>query len=100
MLIENATVLAGTTFVGGILIWKKLPTALKKWLARQTLLTDVVMFIVAYVVLGGTTTALLASAMLGVMVSGVLFIANNPDHVASVREWVEKAKASIVSAVQ
>ena len=77
MLIENALVLAGTTFTGGLFLWTKLPKLVKHWFSKMHLVTDIVLCVVAYVLLGGTTTALLASGMLGIMVSAALYVANH-----------------------
>jgi hypothetical protein len=92
MMIENAVVLAALSFVGGLLIWNKLPRFLKRWLKRLDLVTDVGLFILAYIVLGGTATALLASAMLGVMVSGALFIGKHPARFTWIHKLISHVK--------
>src|SRR5687768_16765374 len=92
MLIENALVLAVVTFIGGWMVWGKLPRRVRKWLERQSLTTDVVLLFLDYLVLGGTATALLASAFVGLMVSVALYIANHPEEFGWLFDLVEQAK--------
>ena len=88
----NAGVLALVTFVGGCMIYSKLPRRIRKWLLKQDLLTDLAMLLLAYLVLGGTATALLAAAMVGLMVSACLYVANRPEQFPWVFELLGMAK--------
>ena len=94
MLIENAVVLASVTFIGGYMVWQKLPRRVRKWLQKQSLLTDLGLLYLGYLVLGGTATALLASAILGLMVSMALYVANHPDDFAWLSDIIDELKAT------
>jgi O-antigen/teichoic acid export membrane protein len=76
-MLGTATSLAVITTGGAYLIYDKLPAKIKKFIVKHSLLSDVLAFIAVYMILGGTLTALIAAAMMGVMVSLMLHIANN-----------------------
>ena len=56
-----------------------MPPKIKKFLEKHTLLTDALALITTYVLLGGTLTALIAAALCGLFVSGLLHIARNKE---------------------
>ena len=58
-------------------------------------MTDITSLAIVYMILGGTLTALFASALTGVMISLMLHIANNPDRYAYVVYFVKKMKTKI-----
>lgn len=91
----NAFVLATITFIGGCVIWSKLPRKVRRWLQKQDLITDVLMLLAAYIVLGGTVTALLAASIVGVMVSACLYVANHEDEFEWLFELIEQAKVTV-----
>ena len=68
-LVTNAVLLAIVTASGVVLAVVKLPTSIKKLLARYSVLVDFGVSYSAYVLLGRTATALLASGIVGTIVS-------------------------------
>ena len=78
-MITNAVSLAVISFVGIMFLYKKLPRKIRRWLKNHPLFTDTVAFLMTYAVLGATVTALMAAGLLGILVSAMLFIANNPE---------------------
>ena len=91
----NAAVLASITFAGGCLTWHKLPRRIRRWFQKQDLITDVIMLLLAYLILGGTLTALLAAGMVGVMVSVALYIVNNPEKFEWLFEVIEATRKTV-----
>lgn len=57
----------------------KLPRWLRNWVQRHSLITDLIACILTYILLGGTITALFASAWMGIMISILLAVINNPN---------------------
>lgn len=74
-MLQFSFLLAGLTFVGFALIWMKLPTWVRKQITRFPLWFDFVITAFIYMFLGQTLTALLASALFGILVSVYLYIA-------------------------
>ena len=70
--------LALLTGGGFYFLYRKLPNRVRRFMQRHVLLTDTVAALCVYVLLGGTLTALFASAWLCLIVSLVLAITNNP----------------------
>lgn len=64
---------------GVYLIWKKLPARVRSWAHNHPLFTDAIAFVGVYWVLGGTLTALIASAFAGIFISAYLEIMNHPN---------------------
>lgn len=91
----NACILAIVTFIGGCLVWRKLPRRVRRWLQKQDLITDVIMLCLAYLALGGTLTALLAASLVGVMVSVALYVANHPEQFGWLFQSIELVTASV-----
>ena len=76
-MIGTAVALAILTTCGFLIIYAKLPQAIRDFLQDHTLLTDALALFAIYVLLGGTLTALIASAICGLFVSGLLHISGN-----------------------
>ncbi len=76
-MIGTALTLAILTTGGFLAIFYKLPMKLKKFIVKHPLMTDFTALGVAYLILGGTLTALMAAAMSGLFVSALLFLAKN-----------------------
>ena len=74
----NSILLAVTTAIGFFIIFTKFPKWLKKFILKHSLLTDFIACMLTYVLLGGTLIALFAAAWMGILVSIILAIANNP----------------------
>ena len=78
-MIGTALTLAALTTGGFLAIFYKLPVRLKKFIIKHPLTTDITTLGVAYLILGGTLTALMAAAMSGLFVSALLFFAKNQE---------------------
>lgn len=74
-MITNSVVLAILTFGGFFVIFIKSPNWIKKLIIKFPLLFDAIACVLTYVLFGRTITALMASAMLGLMISAGLYIA-------------------------
>jgi multisubunit Na+/H+ antiporter MnhB subunit len=88
----NAGVLAIATTTGFYLIYSKLPRRLRRFLEKHSLLTDLIACILTYMFLGGTLVALLAAALVGIMISMLLHISNNPDDFMYIFDAIEVIK--------
>tara|TARA_Y100000310_G_C20645094_1_gene796083 strand:- start:281 stop:628 length:348 start_codon:yes stop_codon:yes gene_type:complete len=76
-MIGTAIALAILTTLGFLIIYAKLPLSIKTFIQSHTLLTDALALAAIYVLLGGTLTALIAAAICGLFVSGLLYISGN-----------------------
>jgi len=83
-MVGTATSLALLSTAGVVAIFTKLPKSVQKFMVDHALLTDFVSLIVVYVVLGGTLTALFASAIAGLLISGALHVLNHKEEFAFV----------------
>jgi hypothetical protein len=75
----DALLLASLTTAGFMFVYKKLPRGVRKFLEKHALLTDAVALLLTYGLLGGTLTALMAGALVGIFTSIMLYIAEHPD---------------------
>lgn len=78
-MLSNAVALALLTTAGFIVIYKKLPRKVRRFIEKYSLATDLFALILVYMLLGGTLTALVAGALCGLMISILLYVANNPE---------------------
>lgn len=92
---SNAIALSILTTAGVMFIWKKLPLWLRNFFLKHDLLTDVIALVGTYLLFGGTVTALMAGALVGIYTSALLYIAKNPeefvfldDMFAMGRSWI------------
>jgi len=76
-MIFNAFALATVTFIGMVLLYRKLPGWMKKMLLKGDILTDALAAGVTYMFLGGTATALIAAGLVGIVVSMTLSYAKH-----------------------
>ena len=76
-MIGTALTLATLTTGGFLAIYLKLPPNIRKLIKKHALATDLATLGLAYVLLGGTLTALMAASMSGLFVSVLLFLAKN-----------------------
>ena len=92
-MIGNAFALATVTTGGFIIIYQKLPRRVRKFMEKHQLMTDLAACIAVYAFLGGTLTALMAGAIVGVYVSILLKIAENKEdflYLYDLRDWVRE----------
>lgn len=78
-MLTNAFALSLITTGAFFAVYKKLPKKMRKWIEEHALLADAFALFLTYLLLGGTLTALTAGAMVGLMTSGLLHIAQNPE---------------------
>lgn len=79
-MIINGLTLAVLTTTGLIILYKKIPRKVRRFIERHHLLADAVALLFTYILLGGTLTALFAAALVGLFTSALLYIANNPEN--------------------
>ena len=77
-MLSSALTLAILTTAGFYVAYSKLPRRVRRWIENHSLLTDTLCLLLTYMLLGGTLTALVAAAMVGLMTSALLYIANHP----------------------
>jgi hypothetical protein len=95
-MISQAITLSVLTFAGFFIIYGKLPQKIRDFLEQHSLLADALATGGTYVLLGGTLTALLASAMTGLLVSTGLYVSNNPEKF----EYLSDLKAAFQEGLQ
>ena len=78
-MLSNAFVLALVTTGGFMMLYKKLPRKMRKWIEKHALLADAFALFLTYLLLGGTLTALTAGAMVGLMTSGLLHVSQHQE---------------------
>jgi len=91
----NGLVLATLTTTCFLVVWKKLPRKIRRFIQKQTLLCDAIALLLTYILLGGTLTALVAAAMVGLMVSGLLHIANNEQDFVFLHDYCKIVKEKL-----
>lgn len=94
-MLSDAFALALLTVTGFMFIYKKLPRKIRKFLEKYSLLTDFVSAVLTYMLLGGTLTALTASALVGIFTSCLLYIAQNPDDFTYLWDFAEGIKTML-----
>lgn len=78
-MIGNAFALAAVSTAGFVIIYKKLPRKVRRYIEKFSLATDLLAAIAVYALLGGTLTALMAGAFVCVFVSILLHVANHKE---------------------
>jgi hypothetical protein len=78
-MISQAMALAILTFAGFYLLFKKLPAKIQNFFLKHSLLTDILTTVGAYYFLGGTLTALFSASIVGLMVSGALYLSSHSE---------------------
>jgi uncharacterized membrane protein YhaH (DUF805 family) len=69
-----ASILAIFSLIAIITLTVKLPTYVRRLMVKHDLATDAARTVSAYVILGGTLTALIAAGMVGALISSVLMV--------------------------
>lgn len=77
-MLANAMSIAVLVTAGFFMLYQKLPRNIRRWIVKYSLITDFIAMVVTYYMFGGTVTALMAGAIVDVMVSAMLHIANHP----------------------
>jgi hypothetical protein len=101
-MLTNAFALALVTSGGFMMVYKKFPRRLRKWIEKNALLADASALFLTYVLLGGTLTALTAGAMVGLMTSGLLHVAQNKEdfeYLIVAKDWVSNKVGELSSSL-
>lgn len=98
-MLANALSISVLVTASFVMLYQKLPRNLRRYIVKYSLVTDFLAMVVTYYMFGGTVTALLAGAIVDVMISMILHIANHPqdfewlfDALKMVREFLNKAQ--------
>jgi len=75
----------------------KLPRRIRRFLLRHAVFTDFLTFILTYITLGGTLTALTAGALVGIVTSALMYIADNPDDFMYIYDFWNALRTKIQS---
>ena len=94
-MIVNGLVLAILSTTAWCVIFQKLPRRIRKLIQKHTLLADVVALLLTYMVFGGTLTALVAAAMVGLFISMLLHIVNHPEQFLYINDFIEIIKKKL-----
>ena len=91
-MISNAFALAILTTAGLVVVYKKLPRKIRRFIEKYHLLADLLALIGVYLLMGQTLTALMAGALAGLFTSVLLHIANNEQdflYLYDARDWLK-----------
>lgn len=76
-MVVNALILSAITITGCLIVYSKLPQKIRTYVEKYSLITDGLSLLFLYYFLGGTLVALLASAVSGLVISILLYIASH-----------------------
>jgi hypothetical protein len=96
-MLSDGLALGILTLTAAILLYKKLPRRVRKFLEKHALLTEILAAILTYWLHGGTLTALVASGFVGIMVSALIYIAQNPDDFMYLEDFAAAMKQGLES---
>ena len=97
-ILSNAIALALLTTAGCIVVYRKLPRKVRRIIEKYSLVTDLVCLITVYYILGGTLTALVAGALVGLFVSVLLHVANHEEDFLVLYDLRDFLKSKFVEA--
>lgn len=89
-MITTGLTLAAITGLGFWLVFKKLPKKVRTFMKKHALFTDAVSCLLTYLLFGRSLVALFAAAWLGLIVSVMLSILNNPGAEALIERFAMK----------
>lgn len=101
-MMANALSISILVTAGFYMLYKKLPLNLRAYIVKYSLVTDFFAMVATYYMFGGTVTALMAGAIVDLMISAMLHIANHPDDFEwlfdafkAIRQLMDKAQAAL-----
>lgn len=97
-MLSNALALSILTVASFVAIYSKLPRRMRRLITKYDLITDICALLATYWFLGGTLTALVAGAIVGLITSGLLHIAKNPNDFLYVFHFKEEIKKHLKAA--
>lgn len=72
--------------------FKKMPRNVQRWITKHNLLVDLMCMMLTYWTLGGTVTALIAGALVDIIISGMLHVAQHPEDFVWLFDLIGKVK--------
>lgn len=94
-MITDAVVLAFATAGAGYMVYRKAGPKVKKFIISHPLLSEAGSTILAYLVMGGGVTAIMGSAFCCLIISGMLYIASNPEDFVWLDDALNRCKGSL-----
>jgi hypothetical protein len=101
-MMANALSISILVTAGFYMLYQKLPARMKEYIVRYSLIADFFAMVATYYMFGGTVTALMAGAIVDLMISAMLHIANHPadfewlfDIMKAIKELMEKARLAL-----
>jgi hypothetical protein len=98
-MLANALSISALVTASFFMLYQKLPRNIRRYIVKYSLVTDFLAMIITYYMFGGTVTALLAGAIVDLMISAMLHIANHPqdfewlfDAFKMIKELLDKAQ--------
>ncbi len=91
-MITNALTMATLATAGFYLLYKKLPRNVRRYIVKYSLLVDFLAMLATYLLFGGGITALMAGAIVDIMISAMLHVANHPQDFVWFFDTVENCK--------
>lgn len=91
-MLDNAITLAVLISGAFYMAYKKLPRNVRKWIVKHNFIVDLMCMLLTYWTLGGTVTALLAGAMVDIIISCMLHVAEHPEDFIWLFDIVERVK--------
>lgn len=97
-MLGSAFSLAILTVASFSIVYHKLPRKMRKLIEKHDLIADICALLATYWFLGGTLTALMAGAIVGLITSGLLHIAKNPNDFLYIFHFKEEIKKHLKAA--
>jgi hypothetical protein len=96
-MLMDALVLATLSTIGFVFAWKKLPRNIRRFLQKHALLTDIITFLLTYITLGSSLTALTAGSIVAIFTSMLMHIVANPNDFLYIYDFVDLVKNTLGS---
>ena len=97
-MIADTVVLTALTTVGLVMLYKKLPRKVRKFLEKHDILTDFVTFSLTYIALGSTLTSLVVGVLVAMLTSFIIQVLENKNEYLYIHDflaWVENGMAEL-----
>lgn len=101
-MLSNALAISIMVTGSFLFLYQKMPPSVRAFIVKYSIIADVLAMVSTYWMFGGTVTALMAGAMVDLMISALLYIANHPqdfsflfDIIEMMKGLVEKGRAAL-----
>ena len=101
-MLANATIFAGLSAMGLVFVFKKLPPKVQEFLLKHAILTEIITFLLTYVTMGGTLTALFAGSIVSTITTLLLHIRSHPkeyEGLVLASQWLSTKCSSFMSSM-